>query len=396
MRNYYEIIKLKQSKILFIIKLLSLTFYFLNNSEIHDSFYLYLSYKQNPCNIASNFEKIFKVLCFNPAITIKDIIQENPYSLIFTSGNLKPFDILEKELGIEFNIIFENDNIINKDQFKFTIIKEITYEGNIHELKFDIKNRNNEKMIISLGELIINLSKINNNNGGILVFFPSYKFMDKCYDIWKKNEIDKKIEKYKYIILDSLKKKLLSNNLLKLENKNFILLSVHRGSSSEGIDFSNDNARMAICVGIPFANFSDDTIKKKIEYLDGKDENKGLFYSLGSKWYEADAMINVNQSLGRVIRNKNDYGVMICIDERFCLNSINNLFSDWLLINKEIKSIKENDNYFNELDQFYSYCQDKYLNKRNLNIMNDEKNKEKQNNLLEFNEIINNKNINLL
>ena len=168
---------------------------------------------------------------------------------------------------------------------------------------------------------------------------------------------------------------------------------MHRGSSSEGIDFSNDNARMVICVGIPFANFSDDTIKKKIEYLDGKDENKGLFYSLGNKWHEADAMINVNQSLGRVIRNKNDYGVMICIDERFCLNSINNLFSDWLLINKEIKSINENNNYFNELDQFYSYCQDKYLNKRTMNIMNNEKNVEKQNNLLEFNEIINNKNI---
>lgn len=84
---------------------------------------------------------------------------------------------------------------------------------------------------------------------------------------------------------------------------------------------------------------------------------------------------------------------MICIDERFCLNSINNLFSDWLLINKEIKSIKENDNYFIELDQFYSYCQDKYLNKRTMNIMNNEKNIEKQNNLLEFNEIINNKNI---
>lgn len=69
---------------------------------------------------------------------------------------------------------------------------------------------------------------------------------------------------------------------------------MHRGSSSEGIDFSNDNARMAICIGIPFANFCDDTIKKKIEYLDGKNENKGIFCSLGSKWYEADAMINVN------------------------------------------------------------------------------------------------------
>ena len=73
-------------------------------------------------------------------------------------------------------------------------------------------------------------------------------------------------------------------------------------------------------------------------------------------------MINVNQSLGRVIRNKNDYGVMICIDKRYI--SIKNLFSNWMSKNLEIKSLtlfiffflyiggklKENDNYFIELN----------------------------------------------
>ena len=76
-------------------------------------------------------------------------------------------------------------------------------------------------------------------------------------------------------------------------------------------------------------------------------------------------MINVNQSLGRVIRNKNDYGVMICIDKRYI--SIKNLFSNWMTKNLEIKSLKENDNYFKELNDFYSHCKSKY-SKKNLNL----------------------------
>ena len=360
LKNCFEIYKLKQSYIEIIIKLFSISGQLLYNPEINDSFYFYLCKEKDPSNLACNYEKKLKIFCYNPGLLFKEITDDNPYALIMSSGSLKPFDILEKELGIQFDILLENDHIIKNDQFKFTIINKAIHNGNSHNLKFDLYNRNNEKMIESLGEIIFNLTKTN-NKGGILLFFPSYKYLEKCYNIWEKCKINEKIKKYKSIILDSFNQKLLCNDIIKSENKNFILFSVHRGSSSEGIDFSDDNARMVICIGIPYANYSDDKIKKKKEFLNNKEK------CLGNKWYEADAMVNVNQSLGRVIRNKDDYGVMICIDERFNYHSIKSMFSDWIYKNKEVRALIDNDSYFEEINKFFEYCQNKYSNQNTLN-----------------------------
>ena len=326
LRTCYESYKLKESKIILIIKLLSILLEFLNNSVIENSYCLYICNEQDNSNLAFNEERKIKVFCFNPEIAFNEIIKINPFALILTSGNLKPFDILEKEFNLKFDIIFENDHIINDDQIKFTIISSGEFNGQIKDSTFDYNNRDKEEMIVSLGKIILNLCRLKNNNGGILVFFPSYTFLNKCYRIWNKYRIDKEIENFKSITKDSNSIKLLSNKIIKSENKNFILLSVYRGSSSEGIDFSDDNGRMVICVGIPYANISDDKIKNKLEYMDKQKNNA---YSR-HQWYEADAMINVNQSLGIVIRNKEDYGVMICIDKRYSFNSITKLFPKWL------------------------------------------------------------------
>ena len=53
-------------------------------------------------------------------------------------------------------------------------------------------------MIESLGEIIFNLAKTN-NKGGILLFFPSYKYLETCYNVWQKCKINEKIKKYKSI-----------------------------------------------------------------------------------------------------------------------------------------------------------------------------------------------------
>jgi len=363
LQKCFEIHKLKPSYIEIIIKLFRIYGELLYNPKIGDSFFFCVSKEQNPSNIANNFEKKLKIFCYEPGLLFKDLIDNNPYALIMTSSSLKPFNIMQKELGIQFDILLENDHIIKNDQFKFTIINKVTHNRNSYKLKLDLYNRNDEKMIEAVGEIIFNLTKTNNKSG-ILLFFPSYKFLEKCYTLWKKYNIIEKIEKYKSIILDSFDKKLLCNDIIKSENKNFILFSVHRGSSSEGIDFSDDNARMVICIGIPYANYTDDKINKKKEFLNNKEK------SLGNKWYIADAMLNINQSLGRVIRNKDDYGVMICIDERFNYHSIRSLFSDWIYKNKEIRHLIDNDTYFEEINKFFEECQNKYSNQNGLNNYN--------------------------
>ena len=78
---------------------------------------------------------------------------------------------------------------------------------------------------------------------------------------------------------------------------------------------------------MPYPNLSDIKVKLKKDFLDEKYEKdkKGL---TGWEWYREEAMIAVNQSLGRVIRSINDYGIMICIGIELKNNKF--LFSNWI------------------------------------------------------------------
>ena len=132
----------------------------------------------------------------------------------------------------------------------------------------------------------------------------------------EKNRIILEINKYKQIFLDckESKKELIQSFI---NNNNSILFSIFRGNSSEGIDFADDNARIIILVGIPYANLLDTKVVLKKRYLDIMGNKTSKYYMNGNDWYKNEAIIAVNQSLGRVIRHVNDYGLLICIDIRF-------------------------------------------------------------------------------
>ena len=280
-------------------------------------------------------EKInkFNIFCFSPQLGFSEILKKDPFSIIFTSGTLSPFKLYENELQIKFDITLENEHIVSNDQINFNILKN--YQEGFY--RFDYNNRNNKEMIKALGNEIINICK-NVQYGGILVFFPSFYYLNECKKIWNDYGINKKIENHKRIYIDSSKDKNLITQIKEDIKKNYIFFSVFRGIASEGIDFSNDSARAVICIGIPFADISDNRIKLKMDYLNNlKKENSDLIS--GNEWYKADAMTAVNQSLGRVIRHKNDYGTMLCIDERY--NNYLDYFSFWIRDNYEKLKSKE-------------------------------------------------------
>lgn len=97
-----------------------------------------------------------------------------------------------------------------------------------------------------------------------------------------------------------------------------IFFGVCGGKLSEGIDFSDDMARLVIIVGIPFGYMGDSRNKSKMEYLDTMSSRvQDARYKLsGKKWYDLKAMRSMSQAIGRVIRHKNDYGAILLLDER--------------------------------------------------------------------------------
>ena len=325
--NYQEIFE-KGSKISIILKILNIIKQLIENIILqkHYIFYFEEEIKEHFDTEINEpkIEKIrkFFIFCFSPQLGFSDIIKSDPFSIIFTSGTLTPFKLYENELKIKFDITLENKHIIPNEQINFNIVSN--YQNGI--FKFDYNNRKNVEMIKALGNEIVNYCK-EVQSGGILVFFPSFYYLNECKKIWNDCGINKNIERYKKLYTDSSKDKNLITQIKDNISKNYIFFSVFRGIASEGIDFSDDNARAVICIGIPFADISENRVKLKIEYLNNlKQEDKNLIS--GHEWYEADAMSAVNQSLGRVIRHKNDFGTMLCIDERY--KKYEKYFSFWI------------------------------------------------------------------
>ena len=98
-------------------------------------------------------------------------------------------------------------------------------------------------------------------------------------------------------------------------------MGVCKARMSEGIDFSDDQARLVIVVGIPLANISDPMVELK---------RKSQEYKGNPNWLEKVALRAVNQAIGRVIRHKDDFGSIVLIDQRYQFQNIKQNISHWL------------------------------------------------------------------
>ena len=100
-----------------------------------------------------------------------------------------------------------------------------------------------------------------------------------------------------------------------------IFLGVFRGKISEGISLNDQYCRCVIAMGIPYGNLSDPRVILKRCLLNDKERAlKGqgpILFPAGQLWYQRDAIQVLNQALGRVIRHKDDYGVLIMADCRY-------------------------------------------------------------------------------
>ncbi|CAA3024232.1 Fanconi anemia group J homolog [Olea europaea subsp. europaea] len=128
-------------------------------------------------------------------------------------------------------------------------------------------------------------------------------------------------------------------------------LAVCRGKVSEGIDFSDENARAVVIVGIPFPNINDIKVAQKKKFNDIHESSKNLLN--GNEWYCHQAFRAVNQATGRCIRHRFDYGAIIFLDERFRKDRNRAYISKWLR-----KSIRQYDSFEESLDGLKSFFDD--------------------------------------
>ena len=324
--------------------------------------------KKSISSFVKKRNRILHIYCFNPGFGFKNIINEKLHATIISSGTLSPIDGMESELKCSFEIKLEGTHVINKKQVHFGILTSSLPDkknNRKEEFLFNKNSRNNFQMIDKLGNTIIQLCKV--TPGGILVFFSSYGVMEDFIKKWEKSKIISEISQYKVFCQDKHDPKLNKTvlDLYQKENsseggKGAILFSVCRGSCSEGMNFSNDAARLVIVVGIPFAYLGDPKTQLRKEYQDDFNKyyyafikDKNIKKLSGSEWYNQNAIKCVNQALGRVIRHSNDYGCMLLIDSRYQQSNNRYLISKWIRDVCIIYNDKNNENLISDVKNFF-------------------------------------------
>jgi Fanconi anemia group J protein len=81
---------------------------------------------------------------------------------------------------------------------------------------------------------------------------------------------------------------------------------------SEGMDFSDSQARAVFAFGIPYPSLFDADVVLKRDYNDAHFGPQS-----GRDWYDAQAYRSLFQAVGRCIRHARDYGSILLIDDRF-------------------------------------------------------------------------------
>lgn len=278
--------------------------------------------------------------CFHPRVAFNALKKTS--SVILTSGTLSPLIGFESELGCSFPIQYEGGHVI--DLHRQVLVGTVsTGPSGRGKLNCSYKESNSIDFMDDLGDLFLQFCRII-SEGGILIFFPSYSFMEKLFIRWKATDLWEKLEKLKHIFIEESSSTSNSNFITtirkfydcnsgaaaaaaatsvmstRMENKDVskikksggIFFAICRGKVSEGIDFSDDRCRLCVVVGIPFPNVSDFQVDLKKKFNTSRKDMIN-----GNSWYTQQAYRAVNQAIGRTIRHQNDWGAILLIDERW-------------------------------------------------------------------------------
>ncbi|TFY60783.1 hypothetical protein EVG20_g7289 [Dentipellis fragilis] len=292
---------------------------------------------------------IFHFVCLDPAIAIKPVF-ERFSSVVITSGTISPLDMYPKML--QFTPVVQETYAMSLTRNAFLPLVRacplplplppfppssspsfypmsrstpmlmpipirlqiITRGSDQVAISSRFEVRNDPAVVRNFGSILVEYSKIVPD--GVVAFFPSYLYMESIVAAWNDMGILNEVWKHKLIFVETPDA---NETSIALENyrracdngRGAVLLSVARGKVSEGIDFDHNYGRAVIMFGVPYQYTESRILKARLEYL------RDAYRIRESEFLGFDAIRNAAQCVGRALRGKTDWGLMVFADKRF-------------------------------------------------------------------------------
>ncbi|KAH6925385.1 hypothetical protein HPB50_004512 [Hyalomma asiaticum] len=248
---------------------------------------------------------VINLSCMDASLSIKPVFNRFQ-SVIITSGTLSPVEMYPKIL--DFRPVVSASLSITLA--RPSICPLIVSKGSDQvALSSRFETREEVSVIRNYGALLVELASCVPD--GLVCFFTSYVYLESvvaaCMIGILHNIMLQKLIKLSTaaILQPSVSAQACENG------RGAVLLSVARGKVSEGVDFDHHLGRAVLMFGIPFVYTQSRILRARLEFL------RDQFQIRENDFLTFDAMRHAAQCVGRALRGKTDYGIMIFADKRF-------------------------------------------------------------------------------
>ena len=248
-----------------------------------------------------------KLFCVNPAVNLGGYLKKGR-SAVFFSATLLPMSYYRKLLSCrqdDYGIYVESP-FSQKNRC-------ILNAGDVSSLY----SRRGYEEYHKIAEYIART--VWQRQGNYMVFFPSYKMLEEVYAVY---EEEFSVNWVKCICQNSSMKEQEREEFLRefeQDQESLVAFCIMGGIFSEGIDLLGEKLIGAILVGTGLPQLGNE--REILRSFYSENGENGFDYA-----YRYPGMNKVLQAAGRVIRTREDHGVILLLDERFRQREYSNLF----------------------------------------------------------------------
>ncbi|KAH9833515.1 DNA repair helicase [Rhodofomes roseus] len=295
----------------------------------------------------------------NPATHFQDVV-DSARAVVLAGGTMSPIsDVVQQlfsEVSVERLSTFSCGHIIPPTSLQTLVLKRGPRGG---DLQFKFEQRGQKPLIAELGQILLNL--VNIVPAGMVVFLPSYSFLNVVMAEWKNSGLVAKLNGKKRVFsepqdsgeVDTVLREY-SAAVRAVESQastagegsrkgGALLFAVIGAKLSEGLNFTDDLARAVVIIGLPYANLASPELQERMKYVNRLQEQLAKANAparpangrkdAANELYENMCMNAVNQSIGRAIRHRNDWAALILVDCRYGSPRIREKLPQWIAKN---------------------------------------------------------------
>ncbi|CAM6082063.1 unnamed protein product [Calypogeia fissa] len=269
-------------------------------------------------------DPVLQLSCLDASLAIKPVF-ERFQTVVITSGTLSPLDLYPRLLNFHPVISKSFTMTLTRDCLCPMVLTRGSDQLPV-STKFDM--RSDPGVVRNYGRLLLEM--VVAVPDGVVCFFVSYSYMDGIVNSWNEMGILQEVMQHKLVFIETQD---VVETTLALDNyrracdcgRGAVFFSVARGKVAEGIDFDQHYGRLVIMYGVPFQYTLSRILRARLEYL------RETFQIKENDFLTFDAVRQAAQCVGRVIRSKADYGMMIFADKRYNRHDKRSKLPAWIL-----------------------------------------------------------------